>query len=115
MCTRRLETPALKIVCSSSHMSPETREFVELFKEPQFANVSGSLVLPAYILPLYISHHQALNPLPGFSNRHIAVSAHGQGCFSCVIANRVLQRTVQVGSSLKLVMVAEGKAHIYPR
>jgi hypothetical protein len=35
----RLESPGLKIVCSSSHMTPETREFVEVFTDPQFMQV----------------------------------------------------------------------------
>lgn len=53
-----LDEPGLTIVASSSHMSKETQEFVNIFVQPQFK---------------------------------------------------------QVGSSLKLLMVAEGAAHIYPR
>lgn len=53
-----LDEPGLRLVASSSHLSPETEEFVSLFVSPEF---------------------------------------------------------MQVGSSLKLLMVAEGAAHIYPR
>ncbi|GFH05711.1 uncharacterized protein HaLaN_00214 [Haematococcus lacustris] len=53
-----LEDPGLRLVGSSSHMSKETEEFMQLLQSPSL---------------------------------------------------------VQVGSSLKLLMVAEGAAHIYPR
>ncbi len=38
----RLDQPGLKLVGSSSHMSPETKEFLELFNKPDLMQASIS-------------------------------------------------------------------------
>lgn len=35
----RFETPGLKIVGSTAHLSEETKEFVEMFRNPDFVQV----------------------------------------------------------------------------
>ncbi len=58
---------------------------------------------------------QVQNPLPGEALRVVASRSHGDARIEGLLQKLGEHQAISMGSSLKLCLVAEGKAHLYPR